>query len=168
MTALVIAGLYRSLSMMTDCHQDTVRQFIAQAADYEERACNVFKIAHDINWRRAEDTLTYQHDDYQNYSAMEMAGLSSSQTFLSHPGVWNKITDLWKKRQKHQFVSGWVTYCIDWASSLTFILLFALMLMETCLSPSPLEYVLFFWVCMLLAEEARQVLEQGQYNNLNE
>ena len=164
MTALVIAALYRSLSKMKDCHQDTVRDFIAQAADYEERACKVFKIAHDINWRKAEETLTYQHHDYQNYSTMEMAGLSSSQTFLAHPGVWNKITDLWKKKQKHQYVPGLVTYCIDWASSVIFILLFALMLMDTCIRPSPLEYILFFWVCMLFAEEMRQVLEQGHYN----
>ena len=163
MTGLVIVSVYRSLSHMEGCDRDTQLEFQAEAMKYEQRAYDVFKIAHDTNWRQAERTLTNKHDEFHNFSVLEMAGTSGSQKFLSHPGVWNKINEIWKVKQKGEKINGIGTYSIDWSMQLIFVCLFATMLVRSiCHAPSGLEHVLMFWVLTLMLEEGRQMFEAGK------
>ena len=165
MTGLVIVSIYRSLSRMSDCDRDTQLEFQAEAEKYEQRAYDVFKTAHDINWRKAEVTLTQKHDEYHHFSVMEMAGTSQSQKFLSHPGVWNRINEIWTRKQPSEWISGRGTYIFDWSMQLIFVCLFASMLVNNiCHAPSEVEYVLIFWIVCLLVEEFRQMLEAGTLN----
>ena len=77
MSALVITAIYRSLASTRDCDNDTKLEFEAEAKTYEQRAYDVFKLAHDTNWREAEKTLTQRHDEFHYFSVLEMAGASS-------------------------------------------------------------------------------------------
>ena len=169
MSALVITAIYRSLASMEGCDNDTMLEFQAEAKLYEQRAYDVFKVAHDTNWREAEKTLTQEHDDYHQFSVLEMAGTSSSQQFLSHPGVWNKINEIWTGRLKQDTgcvpsisITGKQTYIFDWSMQLIFICLFAYMLLQNmCHTVTTVEYFLFYWVISLLCEEGRQMFEAG-------
>ena len=76
MTALVIASIYLSLSEIQQKlgDRDTVEEFQTEYRKYERYAVDIFRLAHDNDWKFTESLLLHSHKEYHNFSIIEMAG----------------------------------------------------------------------------------------------
>ena len=113
-------------------------------------------------WDKA--TLTNTHEEFHQYTILEMAGTSESQLFLSHPGVWNKTNEIWTDKNKKHWFSGLRVYIFEMLMMVLFVVLFGKMILTSiCHTPDNFEYILLFWVLSLLLEEIRQFYAAGNF-----
>ena len=101
---------------------------------------------------------------FSEFSILEMAANGRCQKFLSHPGVWNKIMELWKLK-RGCFWSAYRLFFINWILNAIFVATFALFyISHLCNTIQTIEWLLLLWVVGYLVEEVRQALDASKYS----
>ena len=103
--------------------RDTSEECEIEFRKYERYATEIYSIAHDKNWALAESCLrwalklmlgpkllrnsileqqfeslqSHTHKEFHDFSILDLAAHGKCQNFLAHPGIWNKVNELWKR-----------------------------------------------------------------------
>ena len=77
--------------------KDTYEECLAEFRKYERYATEIYANAHQKDWLLAESLLSHTHDEFHDFSILDLAAHGKCQNFLSHPGIWNKVNELWRR-----------------------------------------------------------------------
>ena len=77
--------------------KDTYEECSTEFRKYEQYAKEIYAYAHQKDWLLAESCLSHTHDEFHDFSILDLAAYGKCQNFLSHPGIWNKVNELWTR-----------------------------------------------------------------------